>query len=215
MACAQCQGIERFFNRRMAERELKAYRERGPDTTTRLLLEALRAEGVAGQTLLDIGGGIGVIQLELLEAGVTTATDVDASSAYLAVARSEAERDQLAERVAYQHGDFVDLAPNVAPSGIVTLDRVICCYHDMRALVSQSAAKATRLYGLVYPRDTWYTRAIFAVSNQLLRLQGTAARLFVHPTAAVDALIRDAGLERRHQRDDWFWQVVVYARTTA
>lgn len=212
MACEQCQGLERFFDQRTAERQLQQYRKRGPDKTTRLLLAALQAEGVEGLTLLDVGGGIGAIQLALLKAGVTSATDVDASTAYLAAAQTEAQREQVAGRVTYQHGDFVDLAEQVAPAGVVTLDRVICCYHDMRGLVSQSAAKATRLYGVVYPRDTWWTRAALVVGNLLLRSQKVTARVFVHPTAVVDALVRAAGLERRYQRDGVFWQVVVYAR---
>src|SRR5579859_2167789 len=165
MACEQCQGIERFFNQRVAERQLKQYRRRGPDTTTRLLIAALRREGVDGLTLLDIGGGIGAVQFELFKAGVTSATDVDASSGYLAAARAEAEREQVAGRVEYRHGDFVDMAADVARAGVVTLDRVICCYHDMRALVGTSAAKANKLYGVVYPRDVWWTRATLAVGN--------------------------------------------------
>src|SRR3972149_5948454 len=69
MSCAQCQGIERMFDRRAAERELRQYRAAGPGGTTRLLIDALKAEGVAGLTLLDIGGGGGAIQHELLRAG--------------------------------------------------------------------------------------------------------------------------------------------------
>lgn len=213
MACGQCQGIERFFGKRQAERQLSHYRKRGADKSTRLLLAALRAEGVDGQTLLDIGGGIGAIQLELLRAGVTSATDVDASTGYLAVARVEAEREQLADRIAYHHGNFVDLAPNLEPAGVVTLDRVICCYHDMRALVSQSAVKATHLYGLVYPRDMWLMRAVLAVGNVLLRLQRTPFRVFVHSSTAVDALIREAGLRPCYHRFAGIWQVAVYARS--
>lgn len=212
MGCAQCQGIERFFGRRQAERQLKQYRARGADGTTKLLLAALRDEGVDGLTLLDIGGGIGAIQLELLRAGAASATDVDASTGYLAVARAEAEREQLAGRIAYHHGNFVDLAAEVDPAGVVTLDRVICCYHDMRALVGASAAKATRLYGLVYPRDTWWTRAVLSVGNLFLRLQRTPFRVFVHSSATVDALIQGAGLQRRYHRTAGFWQVAVYAR---
>ena len=212
MGCPQCQGIERFFGRRQAERQLKHYRAHGPDKTTRLLLDALRAAGVDGLSLLDIGGGIGAIQLELLRAGVASATDVDASTGYLAVARGEAEREQLDGRVSYHHGNFVDLAADVAPADVVTLDRVICCYPDMRALVSASTAKATRLYGLVYPRDTWWMRAILGAGNAFLRLQRTPFRVFVHPSATVDALIQGAGLRPRYHRNAGLWQVSVYAR---
>src|SRR3972149_5220101 len=89
MSCAQCQGIERMFDRRAAERELRQYRAAGPGGTTRLLIDALKAEGVAGLTLLDIGGGVGAIQHELLRAGGRRATAVDASSADLDAARAE------------------------------------------------------------------------------------------------------------------------------
>ena len=212
MACAQCQGIEGFFNRRTAERNLRSYRKRGPDRTTRLLIGALEAEGVVDRTLLDIGGGIGAIQCELLKAGAARATDVDASSAYLTAAHDEAERQGLADRVEYRMGNFIDVAPELASADIVTLDRVVCCYHDPRSLVGLSAAKTTRLYGLVYPRDTWLSHVFIAAANTVLRLRGSPFRVFVHPTAAIDGFARGTGLQPRYQRNAGVWQVVVYAR---
>lgn len=212
MDCCQCQGIEGFFNRRQAERDLKTYRRKGPARGTRILLDALRAEGVSGATLLDIGGGIGAIQLELLGSGAASATDVDASTAYLATAREEGSRRGYGDRVTYQHGNFVELAPAIAAADIVTLDRVICCYHDMPALVEASASKARRLYGLIYPRDTWYVRAGAAVINLIFRLQRNPFRFFPHRTQAVEAALREAGLARRFHRKAGFWQVAVFAR---
>lgn len=212
MTCSQCQGIESRFGRRQAEQELKRYRQRGPDETTRMLIAALEAEGVDGLTLLDIGGGIGAVQLGLLKAGVASATDVDASTANLTAARSEAEREGLAGQIEYRYGNFADLAADVASADVVTLDRVICCYHDVQALVGQSAAKAARLYGLVYPRDTWWTHVGIAVVNLAQRLLRSPFRVFVHPPAVVDALIRRNGLAQRYHRTSGAWQVVVYAR---
>ena len=37
MACCQCQGIERLFDRREALRKLDTYARQGPGRTTRLL----------------------------------------------------------------------------------------------------------------------------------------------------------------------------------
>src|SRR5262249_59124568 len=104
------------------------------------------------------------------------------------------------------------LAEDIPAAGIVTLDRVICCYPDMLALVGQSVAKAVKLYGAVYPRDTWWVRAIRTVANLALRLLRNPLRLFIHPTAAVDAVIRGSGLAPRFHRDVGYWQVVVSAR---
>ncbi len=215
MTCSLCKGGPNVFDERLARRELKRYRQRGPNTTTRILLGALKSEGVQGLTLLDIGGGIGAIQLELLRAGVSAATDVDASPDYVAVANTAAEREGVADRVRYLQGDFVALAPEVEPAGIVTLDRVVCCYPDMHALVRESAGHATRLYGLVYPRDAPLVRFGASVMNVLLRLARGSFRFYVHRTAAVDAIARASGLVPRFHRSGFFWQVAVYARPHA
>ncbi len=212
MTCDQCRGIEGMFGKREARQLVARYRRRGAAKTTRLLVAALEAEGVGGQTLLDIGGGIGAIQLALLKAGVTHATDIDASTAYLTVAQSEAQHEGLADRVEYQYGNFMDLGPNLPTAGVVTLDRVICCYHDMRGLVGLSVAKAGKLYGLVYPRDTWWTHTAVAVMNLVQRVRRDPFRVFVHSQTAVDALVRSSGLAQRYRRTAGLWQVVVYAR---
>jgi 2-polyprenyl-3-methyl-5-hydroxy-6-metoxy-1,4-benzoquinol methylase len=212
MDCCQCRGIESQFNQAEAERKLREYRRRGPARTTRILLDALMAEHIQGLTLLDIGGGVGAIQHALLKAGVSRAVDVDASSAYLSAAKTEATRLGHADRVGYQHGNFVDVADSIPPAGIVTLDRVICCYHDMPALVDRSAAKAARLYGLVYPRDVWWVRAGVRAANAMLWMERTTFRIFAHSRIAIDAVVRRNGLERIFTRDAGLWQVVIYAR---
>lgn len=212
MACDQCQCGANVFGERSARQHVKRYRAKGPAKTTRLLLDALLAEGVAGLTLLDIGGGIGAIGFDLLKSGVTTVTEVEASPAFVAAARAEAKRQGVADRFQCHEGDFVAQAPDLAAAGIVTLDRVICCYPDMPALVGQSAAKATRLYGAVYPRDLWWVRAIRTVANFGSRVMRNPLRLYIHRTAAVDAVIQSGGLVPRFHRDAGYWQVVVYAR---
>ena len=214
--CCQCQGIEDRFDTETGAQKLRAYLRDGPDRTTQLLVGSLRAEGVADATLLDIGGGIGAIPLDLLTAGATSATDVDAASGYLAVAREEATRRGYDSRVTYRHGDFVALAGELESADIVTLDRVVCCYPDMRALVGASSAHARRLYGLVYPRDTWWTRLGGRIGNALLALTRRSFRFFVHPTGDVDAVIQSNGLRPTYQRDaGLLWQVVVYSRPAA
>ncbi len=128
MSCRQCQGVEVFFDRKEAGKKLKEYRLNGPARTTSMLVDALKAEGVEGLNLLDIGGRVGAIQYDLLRAGASRVTAVEASTAYLDVVRQEAEWLGYVRRISYHKGDFTDRAPEIAAADVVTLDRVICCY---------------------------------------------------------------------------------------
>ncbi len=210
--CCQCQALDRLFNTREARAELRRYRRRGPAKTTRLLVQAIAAQEVAGMTLLDIGGGVGAIQLALLAAGVGSATDVDASRAYLEVAREASEQDGYSERARYIFGNFVEIAPELAPADIVTLERVVCCFPDMPALVGASASKTQHLYGLVYPRDTWWMRLGARVVNAAMWLQRSAFRFYVHSQAAIEAELRRQGLVWQYATTTGPWHVALYTR---
>ncbi len=172
----------------------------------------LKAEDIREMTLLDVGGGVGAIQHELLSAGASSAINAEASAAYIDAAREEAERQGHVDRVSFRYGDFVELALDVAPADIVTLDRVICCYHDMQRLVGLSSSLARKYYGVVYPRDTWWMKIGFAIINLGLWVRRSPFRIFLHPSEAVDAVVRRHGLERRFYGKTAFWHVVVYAR---
>lgn len=209
MSCC-CTAIEGRFTARTAARDLEGYRSRGPRKTTRLLVDALRAEGVEGKTLLDIGGGVGIIAHELVPAGVTQVTSVEASSAYVAAAREEAERRGYAEQLSALHGDFVALAATIPDADIVTLDRVICCYPDMAQLVAVSAARARSLYAIVVPRDTWWVRLGIGLESLPYRLHRSSFRTYAHPLRAIEAGIRRAGLQRRARRTTLTWDIRVY-----
>jgi len=202
-----------FYGEKLAASELRKYRKRGPIPSTRTLIEALKAEGVEGATLLDVGGGIGAIQHELLEAGVAHATSVDASAPYLAAAREEGERRGHGGRVTYRHGDFVELAESVPPADIVTLDRVINVYPEWQRLAGFSAERAERLFGLVYPRDRFMVRIVIIAMNLALRLLRKPVRASVHPDDEIDRVVREKGLSRHITRSVGpAWQVVVYRR---
>lgn len=162
MNCCQCEGIACHFDTERAQEDLRTYRDQGPDKTSRMLIDGLVSEGVAGMSLLDIGGGVGAIQHELLNAGADRAVAVEASAAYLEAAQEETMRRGREDRIEYRHGNVVDLAarPQGIPAAdVVTLDRVLCCYHDMDALIRVSVERARLFYGLVYPPDTWWMRA--------------------------------------------------------
>jgi magnesium-protoporphyrin O-methyltransferase len=213
MNCCQCQGIEKVFDDGMAAGDLKNYHENGPAKTTNFLLDGLKGAGKTGLTLLDVGGGVGMIQHELLQAGVVaTAVHIDASTAYIAAAQEEAKRQGHLERLTYQHGNFVDLAGEVATADIVTLDRVICCYHDMPALVNAAASKANQYIGLVFPRDTWWLKLGGRLPNAGLWLFRDPFRIFVHATTAVESILHQYGFQRHLYQRNFIWQAILYSK---
>ena len=208
---SQCKALEDIFDAKYAENDLKHYRKKGPAKTTRALLQAIQTFGdVRGLSLLDIGGGIGAIQLELLKAGLAQSTAVDASAAFIAAARGEAERSGFGDRTVYQHGNFVEQAEGIEPMDIVTLDRVICCYPDMQTLVRQSAERAKRVYALVSPRDIWWMHVAQYGLNLFERIQRSAFRFFVHPDTEVEPILAARGMTRRFHKTLGVWQVNVW-----
>jgi hypothetical protein len=202
-----------FYDEKLAASQLRKYRGKGPIPSTQALIDALKAEGVEGATLLDIGGGIGAIQHELLAAGAAHATSVDASAAYLEAAREESSRRGFGDRVTYRHGDFVELAESIPPADIVTLDRVINVYPDWERLAELSAARAQRLYGLVYPRDTPMVRLVIFVMNLILRLRRKPVRAAIRPVDAIERIVQENGLNPHFSRNVGpAWRVAVYRR---
>lgn len=212
--CAQCRGIEDMFDTKMAQRQLRRYRRKGPSKTTRQLIDAVAAGGIEGRTFLDVGGGVGAVQHELIDLGAAGGAGVDASPAYLAAARAEAEARGYADRVIYIGGDFVERAAQLAAADIVTLDRVVCCSPDVSAMLGAAAPLARRALGLVIPRRTRFVRYGAALVNLVQRLRRCPFRIFVHDPAEIEAVLRQHGLPRRYLHDGFVWRVAVFAACT-
>src|SRR5512135_979034 len=94
-----CEITDHAFTEAEAQRQVRQYQRRGPAPHTRELLRAVRSLGLRDAALLDVGGGVGVIYHELLSDTAVQATHVDASSAYLRLAREETARRGQADRV--------------------------------------------------------------------------------------------------------------------
>jgi magnesium-protoporphyrin O-methyltransferase len=213
--CHCDQDFERLFDEREALHDLAEWRRKGVPAATRELIDVLRGAGIEGATVLDIGAGVGMVHLELLEAGAARAIDVDASNAYLDAARGEAERRGLAERVEHRFGDVVALGADLPPADLVALDRVICCYPDLPALLGAAVAKRPRLVGMVHPTDAWWVRGTMALFNATSRVFRRHHFFYVHRRAELDRLMHEAGFGEHHRGGGRFWKVTVYARSGA
>ncbi len=211
--CCPNNPNDEMFNPRIARRELARYRKRGPAAPTRQLLEAIEAASPPrGSTILDIGGGIGAIHHGLLDRGFATATQVDASSAYLSVAADEATRLGHADRVVFRHGDYHDVASQLPESDVVALDRVVCCDPDYEGMLGAAATHARRLLALSYPRPRLIVRAVVAVGNAWRRITRARYRTYVHPPEAMAEVLERHGLHRRSAGGTFVWAADVFAR---
>ena len=212
MPCNCCEITDRAFTEAEARAELKDYRKHGPPNQTKLILKAIRSLGLKNAHLLDIGGGIGMIHHELLEDVAEKATHVDASSAYLKEAKQEAARRGHGQRVNFIHADFTDVVSELPKADIVTLDRVVCCYPDFRRLLKAAADHSRRALALTYPRETWYMRLGLRVVNFFQGLRRDPFRVFLHPVAEMDSLLKREGLERVSLRRLFVWEMALYRR---
>jgi 2-polyprenyl-3-methyl-5-hydroxy-6-metoxy-1,4-benzoquinol methylase len=210
--CDQYCAAEKQFDSKVAERDLQRYRRGGPDAVARLMLAELRRWPLQGEDLLDIGSGIGVIGAELAGIGLASATLVEASPAYLDVARAEIELCYESRPTRFLLGDFATIADTLTDADVVTLDRVVCCYPDAEALLHGAASRTRRLLAFSYPRDRWYMWTLTAFQNFWRRLRGSPFRTFVHPPERMGAVLEAAGLVRVARQGTFIWVPDLYRR---
>ncbi len=216
MAC--CSGCTRYlqaeqhFTEAIAARDLERYRRRGPDASSRELLKAVTSQLRPGDSLLDVGAGVGVLDFELLADGVAAATLVDASPAYLEAAAREAHERQLTDRIARVAGDFTILADSIEPTDVVTLHRVVCCYPDFATLLATAANRSRRVLAFSYPHARWYIRGWMSIENLRRRMAGSRFRTFVHPPGAMSAVVTRLGFRRVQRNRTFVWCIDVYQR---
>ena len=210
--CSRYAEAERQFGTAIAARDVERYRRKGPDATSRLLLNALREHVDGASSLLDTGGGIGALDFELLANGVGLATLVDAAQAYLDAAAREAESRKMADRLRCVLGDFAVLADEIESADIVTLHRVVCCYPDHASLLQAAATHARRVLAFTYPLDRWYVRCWLALENVRRRLLGNPFRTFLHAPGAMEARVMQDRFVRVHRSRTFVWSIDVYVR---
>jgi len=208
--CAR--GYERFFGARVARRDARRYRRNGLDGTARRLVDEVGARGVEGATVLEPGGGVGAIDLELLKRGADRATVVELSHGYDDEAAALAREAGAEERIERRHGDFVEQASLVGEADVVVMHRVVCCYPDPERLVGAAAERTRRLLALSFPRDTWWLRAASRTANVFFRLIG-GVETYIHPPEVVEGSAERAGLTTvLHEPDGRIWRVAVFER---
>jgi SAM-dependent methyltransferase len=205
--CCTPSGYRKIFGERTARRDARKYRRRGLDRAARLIVGFLTERGVDGDSVLEVGGGVGAIQLELLKAGAARTTNVELSPEYEQYASELLGDDTRVER---RIGDFVADASEIPAADDVVLHRVVCCYPDVEALVGAAASHARRRLVLSFPHDTPLFRAGSAIFNAFLALTRTEFRTFVHGHATIVGAAE--GLDPVFESCTRIWRVVGFER---
>jgi magnesium-protoporphyrin O-methyltransferase len=201
----------KVFSKRLARRDARRYRRKGLDKTARLIVERLAERDVADATVLEVGGGVGAIDIELLKAGAREATVVELSGEYDGEAAQLLAEHGLADRVSRRHGDFVELEAGVDPADVVVMHRVVCCYPDPESLVGAAALHARRLLALSFPRNSWWVRVGWYAVDAWFRLVYRFAS-FVHPRERILGAAESMGFVPVHEHSGGIWDVAVLER---
>jgi hypothetical protein len=210
--CCSPRGYRQIFSERNARSEARRYRRRGLDDVSKAIVDLVRERGVSGRTLLEVGGGIGAVEIELLQSGLSRAFSVELTPTYEEEARALLRERGLEDRVERQVLDFAQAGAGVETADFVVLNRVLCCYPDMPLLAGAAADHARRALVLSFPNDRWWTRLAFTLVNVALRVGRRQFRIFLHSPASILATAERHGLRPTYSESGRIWHVVALER---
>lgn len=168
--------------------------------------------GIDGATILEIGGGVGALQVELLKRGATTGVNVDLTAVWRPEAERLAATAGVSDRSRFQVGDLVDHAAELPESDVVLLHRVMCCYPDWEKMIDAAAGRARRIIGFTIPRSSWLHHTFLFLGNGFERVRGRSFRAYIHPAEELLARLAALGFEARSDDRDLVWRTLVLER---
>jgi 2-polyprenyl-3-methyl-5-hydroxy-6-metoxy-1,4-benzoquinol methylase len=211
-SCCGPGDYDKVFDEKHARSKAREYARKGLSGDGQRIVDFIRGHVSPGYSVLEVGGGVGEIHLELLRDGAARVLNVELATKYETVASELIRERGLGERVERRLGDFVREAASVPAADVVVMNRVVCCYPDAEALVGVAADHARRLLVMSFPVERWWIRAGIAAGNAWLALRGNTFRGYVHATHDVVAAAERGGLGLVEQRRGLIWQVIALER---
>lgn len=214
MSCCRDGTCARMFKPRFARRSLERYRTKGLDELEQQMVASAVESGVEGARVVEIGGGIGCLQAELLDAGAQEGEIVELVAAYEPYADQLAREKGLQGRTSFRVVDVLERPDAVEPADIVVLNRVVCCSPDGVALTAAAGRLTRRTLVLSFPRDVLWARVGVRALNAGLWLTRNPFRVFVHRPAALLAAAETQGVRVGDGGRGLFWQWAALRRPT-
>jgi hypothetical protein len=206
--CCDSRGCDAEFTSSYARRSAHKLQTTGLDHTAAQMVEYLVDRGVEGASVLEIGGGVGGIHMELLRRGAKNAQNLELSNAYEPEARRLLQEAGLGDRVDRRLVDIVAEPESIAPGDVVALHRVVCCYPDYEGLLGAAADHARRSLVFSFPRWHVLNRATTMLENVGHSLRRREFRAFMHSPDAMVSVLADHGHEVVHTGGSAIWQFV-------
>ena len=206
--CCDDDGYDGVFTDRFARRQARRYRKRGLNDTSGGMVDFLSERGIEDASVLEIGGGVGEIQVELLRRGADHVTNLEISENYEQQAQQLLERSGMTGRVTRRFLDIAQEPGDVEPADVVVLHRVVCCYPDYERLLTAAGSHAGRMLVFSHPPDNILARGVIGGENLMRRLKRQSFRAFVHPPDAMLAVLAKTGLTATYRNRTRGWCVV-------
>jgi 16S rRNA G966 N2-methylase RsmD len=210
--CCGRSGYQTVFSDQFAKRVARTYRKRGLDPTQSRMVSFLIDHGIKDASVLEIGGGVGELQIELLSRGAREATNLEISLNYEAEAAALLAQSGMNDRVRRRFIDIAQSPDEVEPADVVIMHRVVCCYGDYRRLLSAAASHATHQLVFSYPRRNLVSRMIISGENLFHRLRGNDFRTYLHPPDAMINAARAQGMVVSYRHRGFSWNIVGLVR---
>jgi len=210
--CCKPDGYDAVFSHRFARRLARRDRRRGLSRPARAIVACLTDRGIEGASILEIGGGVGELHVELLRRGAATATNLEIATNHEAEAAQLLELSGMTERVERRFLDIAQAPDEAEQADVVVLHRVVCCYPDYERLLVAAANKTGRLLVFSHPPRNLATRTLLRLENTLSRLKGDNFRGFVHSPEAMRSVAVGSGLRDTYRWRRFSWCVVGFER---
>src|SRR5215212_3453781 len=143
--CCNHEDYDDTFGDRFARKMARRYRRRGLSRSERAIVSFRDVRGIEGATVLEIGGGLGELHVELLRHGAARATNLEISTKYEPEAARLLDHSGMSARVDRRFLDIAEEPDAVESADVVVLHRVVCCYPDYQRLLAAASGKAGRL----------------------------------------------------------------------
>ena len=205
-------AYRKVFGERAARRAADRYRKKGLDKDARWIVDVLHERGLESSRVLELGGGVGALHLELVRHGAASAVNVELSPEWEHEASGLLREHGVADRVERRIGDAVEEAGALKPADVVVMHRVVCCYPDPDQLMYVAGERTRRFLAVSFPRDRPVARFVMAVANLWLRLRRISFRSYIHPEPTIEAAATRHGLRPLLNRRGMIWRVTVFER---